>query len=98
MSKTKTLMTMYASKVIAELGVCQKKQIKDKLYDYWEKYETINKEFVMLITGLGWMFQDLKKEGVVVSNGLEKSKARWKITTYNPSQNEILAWQYGRDN
>ena len=31
MNQTKTLMTMYASKVIADLGVCQKKQIKDKL-------------------------------------------------------------------
>ena len=93
MKQTKTLMKMYASRVIADLGVCQKKQIKDKLYDYWEQYETINKEFVMLIADLGWMFQDLKKERVVVSNGLEKSKARWKIITYNPSQNETLVWE-----
>ena len=93
MNITKNLMKMYAYRVIADLGVCQKKHIRDKLYDYWDQHEIINKEFVMLITDLGWMFQDLKKERVVVSNGLERSKARWKITTYNPSQNETLVWE-----
>ena len=81
MNRTKNLMRMYAYGVIAELGVCQKKQIKDRLYDKWEQYESISKQFVMLFADLGWMFQDLKKQGVVVSNGRQSSAARWKITT-----------------
>ncbi len=72
---------MYAYRVISELGACQKNQIKSKLYDYWEQYESISKQFVMLFADVGWMFQDLKEEGVVVSNGRRSSAARWKITT-----------------
>ena len=81
MNRTKNLMRMYAYGVIAELGVCQKKQIKDRLYDYWKQYESISKQFVMLIADVGWMFQDLKEQGVVVSNGRQSSAARWKIVT-----------------
>ena len=81
MNRTKNLMKMYAYRVIAELCVCQKKQIKDRLYDYWKQYESISKQFVMLIADVGWMFQDLKEEGVIVSNGRRSSAARWKIVT-----------------
>tara|TARA_B100001250_G_scaffold334717_1_gene300709 strand:+ start:313 stop:576 length:264 start_codon:yes stop_codon:yes gene_type:complete len=81
MNRTKNLMRVYAYGVIAELGVCQKNQIKDKLYDKWKQYESISKQFVMLFADLGWMFQDLKEQGVIVSNGRRSSAARWKITT-----------------
>ena len=81
MNRTKNLMRIYAYGVIAELGVCQKNQIKDRLYDKWEQYESISKQFVMLFADLGWMFQDLKEQGVIVSNGRQSSAARWKIVT-----------------
>ena len=81
MNRTKNLMRVYAYGVIAELGVCQKNQIKDRLYDKWEQYESISKQFVMLFADLGWMFQDLKEQGVIVCNGRQSSSARWKIVT-----------------
>ena len=74
-------MRMYAFKSISDLGVCRKMDIAEKLYDYWEQYETINKQFVLLFRDIGWIFQDLKQEGVVVSNGRQSQAARWKITS-----------------
>jgi len=87
MNITKNLIRMYAYQTIAELGVCQKKDIADKLYDYWEQYETINKEFVLLFRDLGWMFQDLKEDGVVVSNGRKSVASRWKLTAQSWEDN-----------
>jgi len=76
---TKNKMYMYAYHVIKN-GANQKKYIADALYDYWEMNEGMSKEFVMLFRDLGWMFQDLKLDGVIRSNGLNGTASRWWIT------------------